>query len=111
MIHRSVSRIFRRKLGGEWRGFARALETSFPSARPGYGVSGHVRDRNDRVVEGGRNMRHPNGNILFDLFAAALAWLYHNVTLLLVLTFLLDSLTTRPLAGARIRMRSLSTYW
>src|SRR5690606_18116940 len=65
----------RRHLSGERRALARALEPATACRRPGQRVALPVRDRDDRVVEGGVDMRHGVQNLTLDLLLDPSRWL------------------------------------
>src|SRR5438445_6110113 len=103
-----------RELRGERRGLAGALEAHVPGARPAEGVPLLVRDRDDRVVEGGLDVRLPVQDVLL---LAALGLLRlglgHAVRAPLPLLLLRDLLLAgdrllRPLAGPGVRVGPLA---
>src|SRR5690606_24433725 len=58
--------------GGEGSPLARALEPDPPGRRPGKKVALRIGDRDDRVVEGGLDVRDPVGDVALLLPLAAL---------------------------------------
>ncbi len=67
VTHRLTRSVLRDELSSVCRAFARAFEAHFSCARPTDHFSGQVSDRDDRVVEGGKDVRNPGVNVLTSL--------------------------------------------
>ena len=67
MPHRLARRVLRDHLRRVGCALARAFETDFAGARPADHIAVQVSDRDDRVIEGGKDMRETGVNILASL--------------------------------------------
>ena len=86
-----------RELGGEGRPLAGSLEPGRAGAGPDDGRADVVGDGDDRIVEGGLDVGHPESDLLADLFLLGAGFWRHVRLALLTLSCLFELLD--PLAA------------
>src|SRR5918993_4579984 len=105
VLHRAAGGLLGGHLGGERRALLRALEADVAGRGPGEDVPLLVGDRDDRVVEGALDVRHPVGDVLPLLAARAttarLRLRHYLRTFFLPATVFLGPLRVRALVWVR----------
>src|SRR6218665_1824247 len=114
LLHGRTASHFRRHLGSERRGLARALEALTTRRCPRQGVALAIGDRDDGVVEGSVHVRNTVGDVLADLLAHALGGVVRRLLSHgdLSISLLLQGLggLARTLAGAGVGARTLAAH-